>query len=144
MRLSEVCALRLGDVDLVQGMLMVRRDGFKGRRLPLGHEALEAVRMYVEHYRVSGGKACITQGGMSDKPLFLSEMGHGLTENGVVSLFGRLRERAGVTREEIGPTLVRDSFVVRSLQEGGDVFRVRDLLGHEESATVKRYLRMSE
>ena len=34
-RLSEVCALRLGDVDLEQGLLMVRRNGFKGRRLPL-------------------------------------------------------------------------------------------------------------
>ena len=73
MRLSEVCALRLGNVDLEQGMLVVRRDGFKGRRLPLGHEALEVVRVYVEHYRVSGGKACITQGGMSDKPLSLRD-----------------------------------------------------------------------
>ena len=69
-------------------------------------------------------------GEVSDKPLFLSETGQGLTENGMVSMFGRLRERAGLTREEIGPTLVRDSFVVRYLQAGGDVFTLRDLLGH--------------
>ena len=83
-------------------------------------------------------------GEVSDKPLFLSETGHGLTENGIVSMFGRLRERAGLTREEIGPTLVRDSFAVRYLQAGGDVFTLRDLLGHQESAVVKRYLRMSD
>ena len=74
------------------------------------------------------------QGGRSDQPLFLSETGHAMTENGIVSVFGRLRERAGVTREEIGPTLVRDSFAVRYLQAGGDVFTLRDLLGHQESA----------
>lgn len=60
-RLSEVCALRLGDVDLEQGMLMARRSGFKGRRLPLGHEALEAVRVYLEQHRYSGRRACVEQ-----------------------------------------------------------------------------------
>ncbi len=48
MRLSEVCALRLRDVDVEQGMLVVRREQFKERRLPLGQEALQAVRGYVE------------------------------------------------------------------------------------------------
>ncbi len=144
MRLAEVCALRLGDVDLEQGMLTVRRDTFKGRRLPLGHEALEAVRVYVKQHRVSGRRASVEQGGISGKPLFLSETGHGLTENGIVSMFGRLRERAGLKREEIGPTLLRDSFAVRYVQVGGDVFTLRDLLGYRESAAVKRYLRMSD
>ncbi len=144
MRLSEVCALRPGDVDLEQGMLMVRRDTFKGRRFPVGHEALEAVRVYMEQYRMDGRRADAERGGVSDKPLFLSETGHALTENGIVSVFGRLRERAGLTREEIGPTLVRDSFAVRYLQAGGNLFTLRDLLGYQESATVNRYLRKSE
>ena len=143
MRLSEACALRLGDVDLEQGMLLVRRDGFKGRRLPLGQKALDAVRVYVERYRLSGRRACVEQGG-SEKPLFLSETGYALTENGMVSVFGRLRERAGLKREEIGPTLLRDSFAVRYLQVGGDVFTLRDLLGQNESAVVKRFLQRSE
>ena len=144
MRLSEACALCLGDVDVEQGMLMVRRNGFKGRRLPLGHETLEAVRVYVEQHRHSGRRACVEPGEVSDKPLFLSETGQGLTENGLVSVFGRLRERAGLTKEEIGPTLVRDSFEVRYLQARGDVFSLRDVLGRQESAAVKRYLCRSE
>ena len=49
-----------------------------------------------------------------------------------------------MTKEDIGPTRVRDSFVVRSLQAGEDVFRVRDLLGQQESAAVKRFLWMSD
>ena len=124
MRLSEVCALRLGDVDLEQGMLMVRRVTFKGRRLSLGQKALEAVRGYVEQHRVSGRQGWMEQGGCSDTPPFLSETGHALTENGIVLVFRRLRERAGLMREEMGPTLVRDSFAVRYLQAGGDAFRL--------------------
>ncbi len=76
-------------------------------------------------------------------PLFLSETGHWLTKNGIVSLFGRLKRRVGLTREEIGPTLVRDSFAVRYLHASGDVFTLRDLLGHHESVAVKRSLRNS-
>ena len=102
------------------------------------------MRVYVEQHRLNGRRASVEQGGVSDKPLFLSETGHGLTEHGIVSLFGRLRERARLTREEIGPTLVRDSFAVRYLQAEGDVFTLRDLLGQQESASVKRYLRKSE
>jgi site-specific recombinase XerD len=144
MRLSEVCALCLGDVDLEQGMLMVRRNGFKGRWLPLGHDALHAVRVYLDQHRLSGGSLDGEQRGVSDKPLFLLETGNGLTENGIMLLFGRLRRRAGLTREEIGPTLVRDSFAVRYLQAGGDLFTLRDRLGQMESAAVTRYLRKSK
>ena len=144
MRLSEVCALHLGDIDEEQGMLLVRRNNFKGRRLLLGHDALHAVRVYVEHYRLSGRRACIALDEVSDTPLFLSETGYGLTENGIVSVFGRLRERARVIREGIGPTLLRDSFAVRYLQAGGDVFTLRDLLGQNESVVVKRFLQRSE
>lgn len=49
-----------------------------------------------------------------------------------------------MTKEDIGPTMVRESFVVRSLQAGEDVFRILDLLGHEESVAVKRFLRISD
>ncbi len=125
-------------------MLVVRREQFKGRRLPLGHEALEVVRGYVEERRVSGRQGGMEQGGVGEKPLFLSETGHELTENGVVSVFGCLRERAGFTREDIGPTLVRDSFALRYLQAGGDVFTLRDRLRHQESAVVKHFLQRSE
>ena len=72
MRLSEMCALRLGDVDVEQGMLTVRRDTFKGRRLSLGHEALEAVRVYMEQHWLSGRQVSTERGGISDRQVTLS------------------------------------------------------------------------
>jgi site-specific recombinase XerC len=47
-------------------------------------------------------------------------------------------------RRGVNPSLLRDSFAVRYLQAGGDLFTLRELLGQEESARVKRSLRMSE
>ena len=45
----------------------------------------------------------------------------------------------------LGPSnWVRSSFAVRYLQAGGDVFTLQDLLGHQESAAVKRFLRISD
>ena len=49
-------------------------------------DALHAVRVYVEQHRLNGRRACVEQGGVSDKPLFLLETGHGLTENGILIL----------------------------------------------------------
>ncbi len=137
MRLFEVCNVRLKDVDVEQGTLVVRSERFKSRQLRLGQKASQAVRLYVEQYRLGASGRLMEGSGM---PLFLSETGHALTKNGIVLLFARLRKRAGLTREEIGPTLLRDSFALRYVQAGGDVFMLRDVLGREESAIVKRSL----
>ena len=143
MKVSEVCALWLGDVDVERGTLVVRSGHFKSRRLTLGQKAAEAVRVYVEVHRHVGSTEAVQQVRLSEVPLFLSETGHALTTSGVMTLFVRLRRRAGLSREEMGPTLIRDSFALRYLQAGGDVFSLRDLLGHQESAAVKRFLRMN-
>ena len=45
--------------------------------------------------------------------------------------------------KELGSSLLRDSFAVRYLQAGGDLFTLRELLGHEESIRVKRVLGMN-
>ena len=130
--------MRLEDVDVEQGTLVVRQHQMKGRRRVLEQQAVQAVRVYVERYRHESSAGAIQQTELSDAPLFLSEIGHAFTRHGVMTLFVRLRRRAGLTREEIGPTVVRDSFAVRYLQARGDVFTLRDLLGHQESAVVKR------
>lgn len=140
MKVSEVCALRLRDIDVEGGTLLVRSQQFMSRHLVLGKEALQVVRMYIERYRHGGSRVEVQHVEGSDVPLFLSETGKALTKNGVMLLFRRLRRRAGLTRERIGPTQIRDSFALRYLQAGGDAFTLRDLLGYQESAVVKRYL----
>jgi site-specific recombinase XerD len=144
MRASELCGLHLEDVDREQGILTVRGKGStKPRQLPLGQDGLHALLSYLESSRPELG-ACVERGEACEEPLFLSEAGRPLTDNGIALLFGRLRKRAGITRKDVGASLLRDTFAMQYLQAGGDRFLLRELLGQEESAAVKRSLRRSE
>lgn len=129
---SEVCRLCLGDVDREQGVLVVRRKGAKERRLTLGQQALRHLLVYLDDYRlpsVAGGE----QASGNEEFLFLSETGHPLTKSGVTLLFGRLRERAGITRKGVTAALLRESFAVRYLRAGGDLDALQELLGQQGS-----------
>ncbi len=142
MRTAEVCGLRISDVDREQGTLRVRGKGSRQRWVPLKQEGLRALLAYLDHARLETVQT-VKGRQVGAEPLFLSETGHPLRENGIELLFGRLRKRAGITKKAVGPALLRDSFAVRYLQAGGDLFTLRELLGQEVSARVKRTLCMS-
>lgn len=129
MRVSEVCRLRLCDVDWEQGILLIRGKGEQARRLSLGHEGLRHLRAYLDASRL-GVTAPVEQRGVGQDHLFLSETGRPLTKNGVVLLFGRLRKRAGMRRKSVNPSLLRESFALRYLQTGGEPFILQELLGY--------------
>jgi site-specific recombinase XerD len=142
-RACEVCGLRLGDVDRERGLLRVKGKDARWRWVPLGAEGLHHLLGYVDGFCLQRARQ-EKRKRVGEEPLFVAETGRALTENSLALMFGRLRQRAGITRKGVNPTLLRESFAVRYLQEGGDVFTLRERLGQEESAPVKRYLRMSE
>jgi site-specific recombinase XerD len=138
----EMCGLRLLDVDQEGGILTVKEKGGKLRALPLRQNGRHALLSYLDQRRPETVEG-VDQKGTCEDPLFLSEAGHPLTTNGIALLFGRLRKRAGITRKSVSPALLRDTFAMRCLQARGDLSIVRELLGQEESALVKRFLWMS-
>lgn len=136
MRVSEVCALRLCDVNREHGILLIRGKGAQARRLTLRH-----LRVYLDTSRL-GMAAPIEQTGACQDHLFLSETGRPLTKNGMALLFGRLRKRAGIRRKGVNPSLLRESFALRYLQTGGEPLMLQELLGYTEQATSTRYQRL--
>jgi site-specific recombinase XerD len=143
MQVTEVCRLQLRDVDREQGVLTVRGKGAKERQLTLGQQALRYLLVYLDDYRLHLA-ADGEQAGNNREPLFLSETGCALTKSVVTLLFGRLRKRAGITREGVTAKRLRESFAVRYLRAGGEREALRELLGQEESASFQRYLQMSD
>ncbi|GCE22195.1 tyrosine-type recombinase/integrase [Dictyobacter kobayashii] len=141
MRTSEVCELQLSDVDRDHGVMRIRGKGSRARWVPLGEEGRYHLSVYLDRYRLPPGHD-LKRMRVGEEPLFLSREGCSLTRNSIALLFGRLRKRAGITRKEVGPVLLRDTFAVRYLQAGGDLRTLRQQLGQEESAAVKRYLDM--
>jgi site-specific recombinase XerD len=137
MHVTEVCRLRLGDVDREQGMLRVQGKGGAVRWLTLGHEGRRYLLAYLDHSRLKEAKH-FKQGGPNSEPLFLSETGRPLTKGAIALIFSRLRERVEVRRKNISASLLRESFAVRYVQTGGDLDALLDLLGLKEIPSFTR------
>jgi site-specific recombinase XerD len=128
MQTTELCALRLGDVDRGKRELLVRGKGAQERRFTLGHEGWYRLLTYLDDYRPSalaGGE----QAERSSEYLFLSERGRPLTKNGIMHVFERLKNRAGITGKQVTASLLRKNFAARYLQAGGDRDSLQELLG---------------
>ncbi|GHO84094.1 hypothetical protein KSZ_21000 [Dictyobacter formicarum] len=131
---SELCALRVEDVDRKMGILRVWGKGGKERRIALGPVCLGYLLSYLNQSHEKGR-------GNRDDPLFHSENGRPLTKNSLTLVFGRLRKQAGTSDTSITPQTLRHSFAFRYLQTGGDPHGLQLLLGYEGMAPVRQYLR---
>ncbi|HEU5199793.1 MAG TPA: tyrosine-type recombinase/integrase [Ktedonobacterales bacterium] len=142
-RLSELCDLRLSNLDRRQGTIIVFGKGRKERRIALGRNALRALLYYLDRWRQGSEEADHIEAA-DDSHVFLAETGQALTLHGIEMLFKRLRLRAGLTDRRISPHIFRHTFAVRYLMLGGDVFSLQEILGHEDMSTVKFYMHLND
>ncbi|HZO74008.1 MAG TPA: tyrosine-type recombinase/integrase [Ktedonobacteraceae bacterium] len=142
-RLSELCGLRIGDLDRKKGQIIVMGKGSKERKIALGQNCQRHLLYYLDKHRPDEEELA-DWGSSGEDHLFLSETRRALTVNGVVLLFVRLKKRVGITDKCISPHIFRHTFALRYLEEGGDPFSLQELLGHEDIATVKMYMHMND
>ncbi|HEU5375172.1 MAG TPA: tyrosine-type recombinase/integrase [Ktedonobacteraceae bacterium] len=142
-RVSELCALRLEHVDRKQGVLTVWGKGTKERRIAMGQNCQRNLFFYLDYHRPDEEELA-EWGSHGEDHLFLSETRLPLTKNGMTLLFNRLKKRAGITGKRVSPHILRHTFAIRYLVNGGDPFSLQELLGHEDMATVKMYMRMND
>ncbi|MEP0805686.1 MAG: tyrosine-type recombinase/integrase [Chloroflexota bacterium] len=129
LRISELCALRLGDVELTErkGKVIVRAGkGTKRREIPLNQPARQALRAWLE-VRPEAGEA-----------LFLGKRGDALTPAGVHRRLADLARRAGV--EGLSPHTLRHTFAKNLVDAGVGLERVAALLGHASLNTTRIYV----
>jgi site-specific recombinase XerD len=137
LQVSELCGLRLTDVDRTGGTVTVR--GKKGhlRTFPLSADGQRAVCAYLDQARLTPAWEP-TELEAQDR-LLLTERRHPLTRNGLTLLFKRLSHRAGFTRTTICPSMLRDTYAILFVQAGGGLAALREQLGVAALASVKRY-----
>jgi site-specific recombinase XerD len=136
---SEVCALRLRDVDREHRLLRVQGKGSKERQIPLREKGLYHLSVYLDQHRL---KEAVGQA--EEAPLFFSETRQPLTPNAITLLFLRLTTRADITGKGISPSLLRDTCAVRFLQAGGGLRALQEVLGLDTPVSVKRYQRFCD
>jgi integrase/recombinase XerD len=136
LRVSELCKLRLRDVNFDAGYLMTLGKGRKERLVPVGEAALDRVRSYVETSRPG------FLGARSADTLFLTHHGRAMTRQGFWKLLGRYARGAGI-RKRISPHKLRHSFATHLVERGADLRAVQAMLGHADIGTTEIYTHLS-
>lgn len=136
LRVSELCGLRLGDIDLQRGLVLANGKGGKRRLVPVGEVALELLGRYLRDVRprraVEGSHA-----------LFVSPRGGFFTREGFWRLVRRYAVAAGIVPLP-SPHKLRHSFATHLLRGGADLRALQAMLGHSDLATTEIYTHVAQ
>lgn len=135
LRVGELVDLRLSKTNLEQGQLLVNGKGNKERTVPIGTRCQRYLRRYIVHFRPEPIRPGIDQ-------VFLNLDGTPITENSVKLMFSRLSKKCDIPR--LHAHLCRHTFGTNYLKNGGDVFSLQKILGHESLSTVQIYVHLAE
>jgi site-specific recombinase XerD len=131
LRASEVAGITLNNLNLREGYIRINGKGDKERIVPIGKFVRMELMHYVEKIRPQAyGSDC--------NNLFLSQRGKPMTLNTVKMVFSKLARSSGVNR--LHAHLCRHTFAVNYLLNGGDIFSLREILGHSTLEMVNHYL----
>jgi len=132
LRVSELVALRLFEVNLDAGVVRVVGKGDKERLVPLGEEAVECLRRYLAEARpkLLGGRSCDT--------VFVTERGAGMTRQAFWHNIKRYGARA-IPGKHLSPHVLRHAFATHLVNHGADLRVVQMLLGHADISTTQIY-----
>ncbi|MBB5206354.1 integrase/recombinase XerC [Inhella inkyongensis] len=138
LRISEVLGLDLqpggaGWVDLANSEVQVLGKGGKRRAVPLGAQALAAVRAWL------GVRAQLAR--PDESALLVGQRGHRLSASLARARLAQAAIQAGLPTH-VHPHMLRHSYASHLLQSSGDLRAVQELLGHANIATTQVYTRL--
>lgn len=132
LRVSELCAVELNDLNLTLGYLRVMGKGSKERLVPMGRPAIEAIENYL-----AAGRPEILQGRMS-RFVFVTGRGSKMTRQAFWKLLAAHGKRCGLFHN-LSPHVLRHTFATHLLEGGADLRSVQTMLGHADIGTTQIY-----
>ncbi len=139
LRASELCSLRLCDIDLKTGKVIVRHGvsggskGGKGRTVFMGKSTRRAVWRYLADREDGSDPQALLFIGKSNRPM---------NKDGLRLVIAALGNKAKVSK--CHPHKFRHTFAITYLRSGGDLFTLKSLLGHSSLEMVEHYARIAE
>ena len=133
LRVSELTEFKISNLYLDIEFVKVLGKGSKERLVPIGGEAIKALKLWVENVRVH---VPIKKG--EEDMVFLNRRGSRLSRVYVFMLIKQLAEMAGI-KKVISPHTLRHSFATHLVEGGADLRAVQEMLGHESITTTEIY-----
>ena len=129
LRVSEVVNLKLEDLKLELGYVLVRGKGDKERIVPLGRAAQEIVQQYLRDARP------VLAGGKASPFLFIARGARGITRQRVWQMVNA----ASMHSRHASPHMLRHSCATHMVENGADLRTVQTILGHADISTTQVY-----
>lgn len=140
LRVSELVAIPLADVNLHGGFVRVTGKGQKTRVVPLN----TATQMRITRYLAEDRPAWLRD--PAERALFLTERGRPMTRQGFWKALRGYARRAGVRLPsgDVSPHKLRHSFATHLVEHGADLRAVQAMLGHADISTTQVYTQVSQ
>ncbi len=137
-RVSELIALNVEDIDLSANILRVRGKGKKERVIPIGPGAVQAILHYLDLRRADASMTA-----PDVRALFINKHGQRLSTRSVRRKLDKYLLQAGLDLS-VSPHTLRHSFATHMLQRGADLRSLQELLGHQSVSTTQIYTHLTE
>lgn len=135
LRISELTALDVDDLDLESRTLRATGKGSKERIVPIGRVAVAAIQSWL-----TGGRPEMAKKGRGTPAVFVNQRGGRLGRQGCWKLIASYAAKAGL---DLSPHTLRHSFATHLIDGGADVRTVQELLGHASISTTQVYTLVS-
>ena len=132
LRVSELCDLNFGDLDIKNRTLRVKGKGSKIRILPVGNKSIELIEEYLN----------ITNQQNSNEPLIKTKGGNRIYPRFVYRIINKYLSKVTDIKKK-SPHVLRHSAATHMLDRGADLRAVKELLGHENLSTTQIYTHVS-
>jgi integrase/recombinase XerD len=136
LRVSELVGLKVGDLNLERGFLVVIGKGSKERAVPMGETAMSVTQEYLDRARHTLLK------GSESEYLFISQRRRGITRQMFWERIKFYVRKTGIAAT-VSPHTLRHSFATHLLDNGADLRAVQAMLGHSDISTTQIYTQVS-
>jgi len=134
LRVSEIIGIKLQDLKLESGYILVRGKGDKERIVPLGKSAQDALTVYIAKPRV------VLAAGSNSPLLFLGRRARQLTRQRVWQI---VRHASAQMGRSASPHMLRHSCATHMVENGADLRTVQTILGHADISTTQVYTHLA-
>lgn len=135
-RVSELLAIQLEDLNVMAGFLRCVGKGRKERIVPVNQASIRWVQRYLARSRPLLIK------GRGERSLFLNAHGRPMSRQGFFKILARYGDKAGIGKS-LTPHILRHSFATHLLENGADLRAVQEMLGHSDIATTQIYTHLT-